>query len=124
MVVLRVLEKGPARAYAIEAPLHATTRVGPLEIVPTRCWEPPPEDVPESAAFLVITERDPAGRFAGSEIFRGWMFASSPGLSALEYPTHDVWVLDCRLGGTPATEPRAEPPTPPVEPEVADESPR
>ena len=52
------------------------------------------------------------------------MFASSPGLSALEFPTHDIWVLDCRPAGTPAPEPRAEPPTPPVEPEVADETPR
>ena len=76
--MLRVLEKGPARAYEIEAPLDAATQVGPLEIVPTRCWEPPPEDVPESAAFLVITERDPAGRFAGTEVFRGWMFALEP----------------------------------------------
>ncbi len=123
-MVLRILEKGPSRAYAVEAPLHTTTRVGPLEIVPTRCWEPPPEDVPESAAFLVITERDPAGRFAGSEVFRGWMFASSPGLSALEYPTHDIWVLDCRLGGAPGPEPATGPPAQPGESGVSDKSPR
>ena len=116
-MVLRVLEKGPARAYEIEAPLDAATRVGPLEIVPTRCWEPPPEDVPESAAFLVITERDPAGRFAGTEVFRGWMFASSPGLSALEYPTHDVWVLDCRetVRPMPETDAAANVPAEPAE---------
>ncbi len=99
VAVLRVLEKGPARASVIEAPLNAVTRFGPLEIVPTRCWESLPEDLPESAAFLVITEPDPVGRHAGSEVFRGWMFASSPGLSALEYPTHDVWMLDCRERG-------------------------
>ena len=116
-MVLRILEKGPARAYEIEAPLDAATRVGPLEIVPTRCWEPPPEDVPESAAFLVITERDPAGRLAGAEVFRGWMFASSPGLSALEYPTHDVWVLDCREAGRTMPETDAAAPVGPEEPE-------
>ncbi len=89
----------------IEAPLHAITRLGPLDIIPTRCWEPPPEEVPESAAFLLIRERDPSGRTPPVELFRGWMFASSPGLSALEYPTHDVWMLDCRV--RPA-EPEAE----------------
>ena len=29
------------------------------------------------------------------QIFSGWMFASSPGLSALEHPVYDVWVIDC-----------------------------
>ena len=25
------------------------------------------------------------------------MFASSPGLNALEHPVYDVWVLDCKV---------------------------
>ena len=29
-------------------------------------------------------------------LFTGWMFASSPALSALEHPVYDVWVIDCR----------------------------
>ena len=28
-------------------------------------------------------------------LFSGWMFASSPALSALEHPVYDVWVIDC-----------------------------
>jgi hypothetical protein len=28
-------------------------------------------------------------------LFSGWMFASTPGLSALEHPVYDIWVLDC-----------------------------
>ena len=28
-------------------------------------------------------------------LFSGWMFASSPGLSALEHPVYDVWVIRC-----------------------------
>ncbi|MHA7873299.1 MAG: DUF2155 domain-containing protein, partial [Hyphococcus sp.] len=31
----------------------------------------------------------------GVNIFRGWMFASSPALNALEHPVYDVWVIDC-----------------------------
>lgn len=31
----------------------------------------------------------------GENIFRGWMFASSPALNALEHPVYDVWVIDC-----------------------------
>jgi hypothetical protein len=32
----------------------------------------------------------------GINIFRGWMFASSPALNALEHPVYDVWVIDCK----------------------------
>ena len=28
-------------------------------------------------------------------VFSGWMFASSPALSAMEHPIYDVWVLSC-----------------------------
>jgi len=54
----------------------------------------PPEETPESAAFLEITElrsdSDPVS------LFNGWMFASSPALSAVEHPVYDVWVIDCK----------------------------
>lgn len=33
----------------------------------------------------------------GNAIFRGWMFASSPSLNAMEHPTYDVWVIDCKM---------------------------
>jgi len=32
----------------------------------------------------------------GENIFRGWMFASSPALNSLEHPVYDVWVIDCK----------------------------
>ena len=28
-------------------------------------------------------------------VFSGWMYASSPGLSALEHPVYDIWVIRC-----------------------------
>lgn len=31
----------------------------------------------------------------GVNVFRGWMFASSPALNPLEHPVYDVWVIDC-----------------------------
>jgi hypothetical protein len=30
------------------------------------------------------------------EIFHGWLFASSPGLNAVDHPTYDIWAVDCR----------------------------
>ena len=49
-------------------------------------------------------------------IFTGWMFASSPGLHAVEHPIYDLWLTDCRGGnqvvatdGTPNEPPQAQP---------------
>ena len=62
-----------------------------------------PTETPESAAFLVIDEMPPdAGPKTKPErIFSGWMFASSPALSALENPVYDVSVLDCKEDAAP-----------------------
>ena len=64
------------------------------------CQKRPPEEPPESAAFLEIREAKPDQK--PILLFSGWMFASSPAVSALDNPVYDVWVLDCKTeGGTP-----------------------
>ena len=67
------------------------------------CEKNPPEETPESAAFLEIDEVRP-GEAQRRAVFSGWMFASSPALSALEHPVYDVNVLDCKTasGSPPA----------------------
>ena len=98
VAVLQGLDKVTARVSTIEAPVGHPVRFGTLEIVARTCDKRPPEETPESAAFLDIREMRP-GEPAVS-LFRGWMFASSPALSAMEHPVYDVWVLDCK---TPAS---------------------
>ncbi len=51
-------------------------------------------DATEAAAFLEIRDLRKPG--APAVVFSGWMFASTPALSALEHPIYDVWVLDCK----------------------------
>jgi len=65
-----------------------------LRVAVLACRKAPPEEEPESAAFLVIDELSPGTR--AERVFSGWMFASSPALSALAHPVYDVWVLDCK----------------------------
>lgn len=93
VAVLRVLDKITARVSILNAPLHQVMQFGTLEIVARACDERPPEEIPESAAFLEIWEVR-QGKSVQS-VFTGWMFASTPGLSALEHPIYDLWVLDC-----------------------------
>ena len=93
VAVLRVLDKITARVSILNAPLHQVMQFGTLEIVARACDKQPPEETPESAAFLEIWEVR-QGRSVQS-VFTGWMFASTPGLSAPGHPIYDLWVLDC-----------------------------
>lgn len=91
--ILQGLDKVTGRVSTIEAPVGDTVRFGALEIIARTCDKRPPEETPESAAFVDIWEVRPGE--AAISLFRGWMFASSPALSAMEHPVYDVWVLDC-----------------------------
>ena len=92
-VVLQGLDKVTGRVSKIEAPVGATVKFGTLELITRACDKRPPEETPESAAFLDVWEVRPGEPAKG--VFRGWMFASSPALSAMEHAVYDVWVLDC-----------------------------
>ncbi|MCE2510688.1 MAG: DUF2155 domain-containing protein [Alphaproteobacteria bacterium] len=92
-VLLQGLDKTTARVSTIEAPFDKVVRFGSLEITALACDKKPPEELPESTAYLVI--RDIRPDEGPVKLFRGWMFASSPALSALEHPVYDIWVLDC-----------------------------
>ena len=92
-VILQGLDKVTARVSTLEARVGEVVRFGTLEIIARSCDKRPPEEPPESAAFVDIWEIRP-GEPAIS-LFRGWMFASSPALNALEHPVYDIWVLDC-----------------------------
>jgi hypothetical protein len=94
IVVLRGLDKITAHISTFDAPIGQTVKFGALQITARSCDKRPPEEVPESAAFLEIVEAREGE--APQRLFSGWMFASSPALSALENPIYDLWVLDCK----------------------------
>ncbi len=91
--LLQGLDKVTARISSITAPLNEAVRFGTLEIIVHRCHKRPPEETPESAALLEIHDVKPGENRV--LLFKGWMFASSPALSALEHPVYDIWVKDC-----------------------------
>ncbi len=133
-VTIRALDKIIARTIDLEVPMNEVVKFGSLEILPRYCDKRPPEDFPETTAFLEIFDKRPLAKtpadqqstdpqttpqaepssqptilanadengasrkliIEGSSIFTGWMFASSPGLNALEHGVYDVWVIDCK----------------------------
>ncbi|MFL5268306.1 MAG: DUF2155 domain-containing protein [Stellaceae bacterium] len=95
VALLQGLDKITARVSKFEAAVGASVHFGTLSIRVRDCEKNPPEEAPESAAFLEIDEMRP-GDDTARRLFSGWMFASSPALSALEHPVYDVNLLDCK----------------------------
>lgn len=94
VVRIRILNKITALTRTYNLDVNKAVQFDGLHIQPRACRKAPPIAQPESAAFLEIWETPPQ-EDEPQWIFSGWMFASSPGLSAMDHPVYDVWVLDC-----------------------------
>ncbi|MES2861261.1 MAG: DUF2155 domain-containing protein [Pseudomonadota bacterium] len=55
------------------------------------------ELVQDSIAYVDVTLQ-PRGTQATAprQIFRGWMYASTPALSGLQHPIYDAWIVGCK----------------------------
>lgn len=94
IAVLQGLDKITARVSRFEAGVDKVVRFGTLRLSVRACQNTVDEEVPDSAAFIEIDEQKPS--YENIRRFTGWMFASSPALSALEHPVYDVWLLGCK----------------------------
>jgi hypothetical protein len=97
--VVRGLDKTTGHASDYTIPVGRSVRIGALEVVARACNKNAPEETPEVRIYLQVYDHPPAREGEEAErreIFHGWMFASSPGLSALDHPTYDIWAVDCR----------------------------
>jgi hypothetical protein len=168
IAVFSALDKITAEISKLEAPLGEKVTFGTLEVLVHSCNKRPPEEPPQTTAFVEVFEKglvvpgddksadggdaalegpnigsvvstisdfakndvapneyakgelppppvpggdmaeegegEKGGRPAGvrdpehpDRIFSGWMFASSPGLNAVEHPVYDVWLTDCKM---------------------------
>lgn len=92
-IVVQGLNKVTGHISKLDAPVGTVVRFDNLEIIARRCWKANPEERPENAALLDVWELKP--NESPQQIFLGWMFSSSPGLSGIEHPVYDVTVLAC-----------------------------
>lgn len=103
-VVLRGLDKVTGRISTMTVNVGEMAQFGALDVYVRVCYAHPPEETPENAAYLDIVEKKQEGQL---KLFSGWMFSSSPALSAMEHPVFDVWVIRCQ--GEQITPPIPEP---------------
>ena len=110
VAVLQGLDKTTARVSTIDAPLDKPVQFGTLTITARACNKKPPEEPPNTTAFLQIDETRAQGQSSADvqHLFSGWMFAQSPALSTLEHPVYDVTVLDCKTETGSSSKPSAK----------------
>lgn len=94
IAVLNALDKITGRVSRIEAAVDRPVEFGTLSVTVRACYATPPEEAPEAKAFLEVVDHRPDAE--PEPVFSGWMFASSPSVSAMEHPVYDVWVIACK----------------------------
>ena len=92
-VVIQGLDKITARIKTFEVNVSQTYKFGVLDIFVERCIFSKPIFKPESLAYISI--KDNSDRLSVVK-FKGWMFASSPALNALENSVYDISILACK----------------------------
>lgn len=96
------LDKITAKVSAFEATKDKPTRFGALELIVRACDMHPPEDTPQTAAYVEIRQINEENETVDpAPIFKGWIFAESPGLNGLEHPVYDIWLKTCKIPVAP-----------------------
>lgn len=90
---MQAMDKITGRVSVIDVPVDGKVDFGSFSIVVRSCQTRSAEEIPDSFAFVDVTDTDLSGE--KNNIFRGWMIASSPATNAVEHPIYDVWLLQC-----------------------------
>lgn len=93
LVVMRGLDKLTGRVETFDAPIGESVTYERLRIVVQACNRRTAARAPDSTAFVQVYDT----KYEEETLaFSGWMFASSPALSAMDHSRYDVWVLSCK----------------------------
>ncbi len=88
--VLRAVDRVSGELVDISMETGRTAEHGRLAITLHECRYPIVNPASDSFARVTIVDVS-----KDTEVFSGWLVASSPALSALDHPRYDVWVLRC-----------------------------
>lgn len=114
------LDKITGLTTTFEARIGEEKRFGGLFIKADACYTRDVTEEPRTTSFVEVDEIE--SDETRKKIFSGWMFAESPGLSAVEHPIYDVWLTGCRDPNAPPPVIEQVPDTQPL-PEGEEEEP-
>ena len=97
--IIQALDKVTAETMRFEAPIGKPIRYKGLVFMVRSCETAAPEELVQDSIAYVQVRAEPkvqSGEETSHQVFSGWMFASSPGLDALEHPVYDAWLIACK----------------------------
>jgi hypothetical protein len=109
VAVIQTIDKVTAESVRFEAAVGKPVRYKSLVFTVKACERSAPDEaIDDSIVYLTIDSQPrplpgkptPPARQA----FKGWMYASSPGLNPMEHPVYDAWLISCRAAA-PASAP-------------------
>lgn len=107
IAILQALDKVTAETVRFEAAVGQPVRYKTLVFTVKAC-EQAAEDEPQadSIAYLTVDSQPRAAPGKPNppprQVFKGWMYASSPGLNPLQHPVYDAWLITCRAAPPPS----------------------
>ena len=101
IAIMQALDKVTTETMRFEVPVGQPIRYKTLVFTVRACETAASDEVaPETTAYVIVDTQPKAqaGRPApaGRQIYKGWMYASSPGLNPLEHPVYDAWLIACK----------------------------
>lgn len=112
IAILQALDKVTTETMRFEVPVGQPIRYKTLIFTVRACETAASDEIaPETAAYVVVDTQPKAqaGRAAppGRQVYKGWMYASTPSLNPLQHPVYDAWLIACK---------QAAPVAPPAKP--------
>lgn len=110
--VMQAVDKITAETLRFETKVGEPVRFKGLVLTIRACETTAADEAaPDNIAYLDVQSQPLAGPgHTGApprQVYRGWMFASSPGIHPFEHPIYDLWLIACKTSAPPAVAPSA-----------------
>lgn len=90
---IQAMDKITGRVSELNVPVNGLVNFGTFSILVRKCVTKSPEETPENTAFIDVVDNYKSQNPVN--IFKGWMFSSTPGINGIEHPIYDIWLLNC-----------------------------
>lgn len=91
---IQILNKITAKINYINIKVGYEVLFDSLIVKVSSCWKSSPYDLSENKILLEVMDKKVDSQ-EYNEIFRGWMFSSSPGMNGIEHPVYDIVAINC-----------------------------
>ncbi len=101
VAIIQALDKVTAETVRFEAAVGQPVRYKTLVFTVKACEQAASDEpLEDTMAYLTVDSQPRAAPGKPTppprQAFKGWMYASSPGLNPLQHPVYDAWLITCR----------------------------